>query len=99
MKLHRIIELAVATALMLTAVACAGGQSAPTPDIDATVAAGVKLDVAAQPVATPGDVAEEVSSTTPELMPTNTLIPQIRCRLSPLIPRNRHLPLHRAHWK
>ena len=60
---------------MLTAVACAGRQSAPTPDIDATGETGVKLDEAAQPVATQGDVAKELSSTTPELIPTNTHIP------------------------
>ena len=75
MKLQRILVLAAAIALMLAAVACAGGQSATTPDTDATGEARVKQEAAAQPTATPVDVVKEVSSTTPEPIPTSIPIP------------------------
>jgi len=72
MKLQWIVLLAAAIALMLAAVACAGGQSAPTPDIDATVDASAKQVVAAQPAATLAVVVKEETSATPEPTLTDT---------------------------
>ena len=69
------VVLAVVIALMLASVACAGGQSAPTPDIDATAEARVEQEVVAQLAATAVAVVEEVTSTTPEPIPTNALVP------------------------
>ena len=63
--------LAVAIALMLAAVACAGGQSATTPDVGATAEASVKQETAAQPTTTPVAVVKEGSATTPEPIATN----------------------------
>ena len=64
-------------ALILATVACGGGQSVPTPDIDATTEARVKGEVAARPTVTPTVVLkvvlkEETSITSD---PTHTDIP------------------------
>ena len=83
MKIRGMVVLAVVIALMLSAGACAGGQSSPTPDIDATVAANVKQEVVAQSAAAPVVVVTEVTSPTPgptltdtpEPIPTNTPVP------------------------
>ena len=67
--------IAVVIALMLAAVACAGGQSASTPDAGAPVEASIRQEVGTEPTAAPVGVVSQVNSTTPEPIPTNTPVP------------------------
>ena len=66
-RLKSVIALLAAVMVVATA-ACAGDPPVPTPNIDATVEARVKQEVAAHPTATPVVVVKEIA-------PTDTPIP------------------------
>ena len=74
-RFKSVIALLAAVIVVATA-ACAGDPPVPTPNIDATVEARVKQEVAAHPTATPVVVVKDFASTdTPA--PTSTPIPTL----------------------
>ena len=97
-------SIALTLTLALAVIGCAGGQSAPTPDIEATVEArlaqeradeatidaGDKQGIAAQPPATPYPTYTPVAEPTATTIPTATPRPLPRLRLGLQVPQPRH---------
>ena len=69
-RFKSVIALLAAVMVVATA-ACAGDPPVPTPNIDATVEARVKQEVAAHPTATPVVVVKEIPPTDPTIPSTH----------------------------
>jgi len=100
-RFKNVIALLAAVMVVATA-ACAGDPPVPTPNLNSTVEARVKQEVAAQPTASPVVVVKEIAPTDtpiPTDTPVRTAVPTPKYHplslLHTLPPRQRlSLPLH-----